>query len=112
MITVTIIMLMLLASLLGALGAYYLKKGSGTWELKINKVANKEVVIGATLYAVSAGTFVLALREGNLSVVFPLSSLTYIFAAILATTLLKEKINKYKWAALFLILAGNVLISL
>jgi uncharacterized membrane protein len=64
------------------------------------------------LYGISTIFFILALRIGELSVVYPLTSITYIFITILSVYFLKEKMNQYKWLGILFIIVGVILVKL
>ena len=61
---------------------------------------------GLALYGVGAGMMVLALRHGELSLLYPLISLSYVWVAILSVVIFRETMNPYKIAGIFMIMAG------
>lgn len=69
-------------------------------------------VIGGTILS---GIFFFALLTAlgwtDLTVAFPLTSLEYLFAAILAVFILKEQVPALRWLGIGLIIAGVILIS-
>lgn len=99
--------LMVVATLLGAFGSLYLKMGSKHLERGIkNLIFNKTLIIGIALFTASALLVIIALKFGDLSKVFPMTALTYVWVAILSWRFLKEKMTREKLAAFALIVLG------
>jgi multidrug transporter EmrE-like cation transporter len=61
---------------------------------------------GLACYGVSTMLLVLALRYGELSVLYPVIALTYVWVSILSVTVLGETLNFYKIVGLILIVVG------
>ena len=61
---------------------------------------------GLALYGLGAALMVLALRHGELSVLYPLISLSYVWVAILSVVVFGEIMNVYKIAGICAIMAG------
>ncbi len=113
------ILLVVLVSMIGAVASLFQKLGSAKLVLQkrrpwafIRSLINPQVVIGLLLYVIATSLFVIALRFHNVSVLYPLTSLTYVWIAVLSILILKEQMNTYKWGGILLVLAGVVLISL
>jgi len=100
----------LLASISGALGALFLKKGAKSFSFK--KFINSNLFVGFLLYALTTVFMILGLQNSPLSFLYPFTALLYIFAVILGYFVLKEKITSYKMFALCLILFGILLNSI
>jgi uncharacterized membrane protein len=100
--------LVIIAGLIGGLGPIYLKKGSG--KIKINKIStiykNPFLIIGVLIYGVSAVIFIPALKGGELSVLYPLVGLAYVWVSIYSIFMLKEKMNLLKWIGIIAIIIG------
>jgi len=101
------ILLVLLGTLVGAMGPILLKKGS---EKKLSEIkslmTNYHLLGGVLLYVIGTILFILALRGGELSVLYPFVSVTYVWVCILSMKLLGEKMNMTKWAGVGLIILG------
>lgn len=103
--------ILLLMTLLGATGSFFLKKASDTCGLvEMLKCAN--LYIGAVLYFVSAGLNIIVLRHLDYSVVLPLTSITYVWTMILSYLFLKEHISDKKKIGVVFILVGAGLVSI
>ena len=107
------VILVFVATLIGAFGALYLKYGADKLT-RTNKLTfiNKRLIFGVVLYGLSSVFFLIALKNGELSVLYPLTSLSYIWISLLSIRLLNEKMNFYKWMGVASILAGVSFIGL
>jgi uncharacterized membrane protein len=114
----SMLLLLLISIIFCAFGALFLKKGSKHFHIDfrikgiIAILKNYALVIGIILYGFSTLFFILALRHGELSIVYPLSSLTYVIITFLSVYFLKEKMNGYKLAGIGLIILGVILVNL
>jgi drug/metabolite transporter (DMT)-like permease len=61
---------------------------------------------GYALLGASTVLFVLALRRGDLSLLYPVFTLTYVWVAILSVQILHESMNNVKIAGLVIIMSG------
>ena len=50
--------------------------------------------------------FIYALKFGNVSILYPIIAMSYIWVTIMATIFLKESFAYTKWAGIFLIILG------
>jgi drug/metabolite transporter (DMT)-like permease len=116
-----VILLMVVSTLIGSVGSLLLKKGSARFNMDIRKgviktirniLNNYFVITGAVLYVVSAGFFIYLLRLEDLSMLYPMSSLSYVFVTILSVYFLKEKMNHYKILGVIAIIAGVVMVTM
>ena len=104
--------LVILATLIGAFGPILLKKASAKKLSSIKSLAsNYHLFGGVLLYAIGTILFIPALKGGDLSVLYPFVALTYIWVSLLSVRFLGEKMNKFKWVGIFLIIAGVSLIG-
>jgi drug/metabolite transporter (DMT)-like permease len=83
----------------------------GTIQLKLNPsltglLTNFPLLGGLALYGIGAGLMVIALRHGELSVLYPLISLSYVWVAVLSVVVFGEMMNPYKVTGIFAIMAG------
>lgn len=105
--------LVLAAAILGAFGQLNLKIGSDNLSLKIRDLLrNRYLFIGVILYGISAVIFIVSLKGGELTVLYPLIATSYIWAILLAKKVLNEKINIYKWFGVAMIILGVILINM
>ncbi len=100
----------LLSCVIGAFGALFLKKGS--MKLSLHKIINPSLLLGIFCYAIGLFMGIIALRFGDLSVLYPLSSTTYIWVTLLSKYQLKERINFFKILGISSIIFGVSLIGI
>ena len=101
------IALVVLGTLIGAFGPILLKKASAKRLSKISSLAtNYHLFGGVALYAIGTVLFIMALKGGDLSVLYPLVAVTYIWVSLLSVKFLGEKMNKLKWLGIALIIIG------
>jgi len=95
------------ATTLAAFGSLYFKLGAKHLEFNLAKLLrNFNLMLGFAFYGLSTVVFVASLRGGQLSVLYPLVSASYIWVTILSIKVLGEKMNKFKWAGIALIVLG------
>ncbi|PLW79464.1 multidrug transporter [Candidatus Woesearchaeota archaeon] len=105
-----ILSLMFIATWLGAFGSLYLKKGSGKVSRNLLSFLNINLFIGIFLYLLSTGFYIYLLQNTDLTILYPLTSMTYIWVMILSKFKLSETINKSKMISICLIILGIVVI--
>ena len=106
------ISLVILATLVGSTGALMFKFASKRIESGLIKfLSNIKLYFGAILYGISALIFVYALKFGDLSALYPVSALSYVWISLLSIKHLKEKMNLYKWLGIVLIIIGVTFIG-
>ena len=76
---------------------------------KHKNLLNMQFIAGGFLFAFGTILMILALKLEELSVLFPITSLTYIWVMLLSSKFLGEKINNWKIASVFLIILGITL---
>lgn len=99
-------LLVFVASLLGAFGALYLKRASSNFRVSLSQVKNKSLIVGLFYYGFSTLIFLTALKFGELSIIYPLVSLTYVWVVLLSHFKLQESLNKFKVLGVLLIVLG------
>jgi len=72
----------------------------------IAMATNLPLLAGYTLYGVNTLLLVLALRDGELSMLYPIIALTYVWVTLLSYALLPEKPNVYKNIGIATIVVG------
>lgn len=104
--------LALTATLFGSLGSIFIKLGSSLVKDVKTLIFNKRLFLGALLFVFSVIFTTFALKYEDLSIVYPLTSLSYIWVILFSSLFLKESINKYKVMGILLVIFGVVLISM
>ena len=67
---------------------------------------NLPLIAGYTLYGVNTLLMVLALKNGEMSLLYPIIALTYVWTTLLSYTLLNEHPNFYKNVGILTIVIG------
>jgi len=114
-------LLVMFGAFIGSFGAVFLKSGAAHlrkgWQyLVISQEApyfNWRLASGVVLFLVSSYFFVLGIRPpGELSVLYPMVSLGYIFTLLWSRIFFKEPLTRVKFFGLFLIVAGVFFVGL
>ena len=120
---VKIILLVLLSEAITVIGQILFKKSTntvGTYNLKVGSdrirflseiLMRPSLWLGVLAMVIGLIVWLLAIAQGNLSLVFPIGSLQYILILFLAHRFLGEKIDRMKLIGTLLVMAGIVLIS-
>jgi drug/metabolite transporter (DMT)-like permease len=108
------ILLVMLASFIGSFGAVFLKGGAGA--LQRNKIQsfifNWQLIAGVAAFLLSSYFFVQGLRQGELSVLYPMASLSYLWTLLWSRIVFKEPLTWNKFIGLGLIIVGILFIGL
>jgi len=101
-----------LGSLIGSFGAVLLKAGTQRLERNLRSlITNWHLGAGIGSYVLSSVFFVFGLRRGELSVLYPLVSLSYVWTVFWSKAFFGESITRNKIYALVFILAGVTLLG-
>jgi uncharacterized membrane protein len=106
------ILLVLCASLIGSFGAVFLKMGAAHLNRGLRYIVNWQLALGIGLFLGSSIPFLMGLRHGELSVLYPMVSLSYVCALFWSKLFFNEAITRAKVGALMMILAGIVCIGI
>jgi len=99
--------LILFATVIGAFGSIYLKRGAEELEFNLKKLfKNMKLFYGLLLYGLSSVFFIVGLKGGELSILYPLVALSYVWISLLSVKILKEKMGFWKWLGVVLIVLG------
>jgi uncharacterized membrane protein len=74
-------------------------------------VKNRNVVLGVALEALFFFGFLMLMSEGDVSFVWPLTSLNFVIATLAAKWLLHEQVDAVRWGGVCLIVLGVGLIT-
>jgi drug/metabolite transporter (DMT)-like permease len=110
-------MIVLVCTVLVAIGQYLIKLGAnrlshaGLFGTLIGIFTIPPIFAGYCLYAVFTVMFVYALRHGELSILYPLIALGYVWVTITAVIAFHETMNPLKIAGLAIIIAGVAILG-
>ncbi len=106
------ILLVLVSSFLGSFGAVFLKLGAEHLKGSIARLlTNYWLACGICFYLLSSVFYMMGVSQGQLTVLYPMVSLGYLWAILWARLLFKEPFTMAKIAGLLLIIFGVSLIS-
>jgi len=114
-------LLVLFGSFIGSFGAVFLKSGAALlrqgWQYLIvakdPPFFNWRLASGVGLFLLSSYFFVQGIRPpGELSVLYPMVSVGYIFTLLWSRIFFHEPLTRVKFYGLFLIVAGVVFVGL
>jgi len=107
------IFLMLFVTFLTSIAQLFYKIGADRLEFDLLSImANYPLIIGIVIYAVGAVLFVIALKGGEVSVLYPILATSYIWVSLISKYFLDENLNFFKLFGIIFIFAGVSLISL
>jgi undecaprenyl phosphate-alpha-L-ara4N flippase subunit ArnE len=107
------IVLVLFGSFIGSFGAVFLKLGAEHMKGSLLRlVTNYWLAVGVILYLLSSVFYMMGVAQGELTVLYPMVSLGYIFAILWARLFFKEPFTKAKIGGLAMIIFGVALINL
>ena len=100
------------ASVVGSFGMAFLKMGANRLTKSIWSVINPQLIFGVALFLGSSVLYVVAIKGGQLSVLYPMVSLGYVWGLVWAKIFFDEPLTKQKFAGLGLILLGVFFVGL
>lgn len=113
----TSLLLVFICTIVGAAAQILIKQGAGHLTQPgftgavIGMFTNLPLFAGYCLYGINAVLFVLALREGELSLLYPIIALTYVWVSILSVYYFHESMNALKITGLVVIVAGVAILG-
>ena len=100
-------LLMVLSSFIGSFGAVLLKAGATRLHRNLSSlVFNYRLAGGIGLYLLSSYFFVLGVRQGELTILYPIQSLSYFWTMLWSRLFFGEPFTRNKFVGLVMILAG------
>jgi len=105
-------LLVFAASVIGSFGAVFLKLGAARLNGSLLSFANSQLVFGVALFLGSSVFYLLGIRSGQLSVLYPMVSLGYIWTLAWSRLFFGEPFTRPKLFGLGLILLGVFFVGL
>jgi len=110
---VSSMILVMTASFFGSFGMAFFKGGANSLTRNLRSILlNWRLAVGIFFYMISSVFFVLGVKHGQLSVLYPLVSLGTIWTLLWARIFFGEPLTRTKFAGVALILAGIVFLNL
>ena len=105
--------LVLVGSFIGSFGAVFLKAGAGKLRRDLKTLFfNWRLAAGVAMFLLSSFFFVLGVRKGELTILYPMVSLGYVWTLFWSRLFFKEPFTRFKLLGLALILVGIVVLNL
>jgi drug/metabolite transporter (DMT)-like permease len=103
----------LMGSFVGSFGALFLKIGAGKLEKNFRAlITNWRLAMGIGFYLLSSVLFIMGVRKGELSILYPMVSLGSVWTMFWSRLFLGEPLTRAKFVALGMILVGVTLLGL
>ena len=109
---ITSMLLVFAASVIGSFGAVFLKLGAAKITGSPLSFLNSRLITGVSLFLSSSVFYALGIRGGQLSVLYPMVSLGYIWTLIWSKIFFHESFTREKFVGLALILLGVFFVGL
>lgn len=107
------ILLSLFCAVLAAVGQTFFKMGASQVSTHYTDwLLNWKVILGMGIYGTSALLFIVALKYGRLSILYPMIATSYIWVTLLSHYVFGEEITYVNWIGVALIIGGVTLITL
>ena len=101
------------ATIVGSLGALSFKFASNHINKNIFSLLKRPIFyVGVLCYGIASMIYIVALRFGDLSALYPIAGLSYVWVSLLSMRFLNEKMNGYKWLGISFILLAIIFIGI
>lgn len=106
------ILLFVAVSFISAVATFLVKISAPKITRNVRRLLkNWQFFLGIFLYGIGTIISLVALKYGQLSVLYPFVALQYVWANLLSNRFLGEELNIYKWLGVALIFTGVTLIG-
>jgi drug/metabolite transporter (DMT)-like permease len=118
-----LLLILLIGLILEALGVVYLSAGLkqiGTpkqlnireiGRVVLSGVTNQNILVGVAMEAAFFVTLLISLKLWDVSLVWPLTALGFVLTTLAAKYIRHEEVSAMRWAGVFLIVLGAVLVG-
>ena len=114
--TLLIIIITFIAAFFAALAQYFFKgalpKFGFNFKEMLGLFRNRGIMTGRMVYLIGLGFYLYALKSGELSFVYPVFSIIFVFVALIGMVKFKEKLGLKRILGLALIIIGIIVIAL
>lgn len=102
-----------------AINIVFLATGQMLWKLGMSKmegfnivniILNPYIICGVVLYGLATLLWLYVLSKEELSLVYPLQSITYVLGTILAIYMFHENVSLVRWMGIAIIVLGASLV--
>ena len=107
------ILLVLFASFIGSFGTVFLKAGADKLERTVRGVlTNWRLAVGVCIFLTSFAMYTVAVKSGELTILYPMVSLGYLWTLFWSRLIFKEPLTRNKFVGIGMILCGVVVLNL
>lgn len=118
-----LLLILLIGLTFESTGVVLLKKGmTEIGEVKVNNVAgvfhvikvgvtNAQIIMGVFFEALFFGCLLILMSKSDISFLWPLTALSFVFATLAAMFFLHERVSGMRWVGVLLIMLGAAFIS-
>ena len=107
------IILVIITTFLTSVAQIFYKKGANILSLNFSNIfLNYHLIGGILLYVIGSILLILAFKNNEVSVLYPILATSYIWVAILSKLFFGEQMNFLKWIGIIFIMGGIVIINM
>jgi len=104
--------LMILCTFFTSFGQLFFKMGLNRLEFSLlGLITNYVLILGFLFYGVGGTLLIVALKFGELSILYPILALGFVWVNLLSLSILNEQISLIKWMGIIFILFGVSMIG-
>lgn len=100
------IILVFVGTLFVSCAQLFLKFGADKFEASFISLINLPLVLGIIFYGIGAIIMILALKHGDLSIVYPFFGLSFVWVSLLSLIFLAEILALSQWLGILIIITG------
>jgi drug/metabolite transporter (DMT)-like permease len=106
------IVMMIFCTVLTSFAQVFYKKASASLSFNLLElVTNYNLIIGLIMYAVAAVIMIIAFKFGEVTVLYPIVTLSYVWVSLLSVYFFNEVMTFYKWLGVLVIIIGIIFIA-
>ena len=107
------ILLVMLAAFVGSFGGVFLKSGAGRLHRQIRTlIFNWRLAAGVVAFLVSSFFFVAGVKNGELTILYPMASFGYVWTLLWSRLFFGERFTRNKFVGIAMILIGITCLGL
>ncbi|MFH1850486.1 MAG: hypothetical protein ABH879_10000 [archaeon] len=106
------IMLIVSCTIFSSAGQYFFKAGAAKLVFDLaGLITNYNIMLGFLLYGIACAGMIIALKNGELSVLYPFVSLSFVWVSAVSVYVLGETLTAANWGGVAVIIAGVSLLG-
>ncbi|MCK4521085.1 MAG: EamA family transporter [Nanoarchaeota archaeon] len=106
------ILMMVFCTVLTSAAQVFYKKGSALLSFNLMSIiTNYNILIGLILYITGGVIMIYAFKHGEVTVLYPVITLSYVWVSLLSVYFFNEIMTFYKWLGVIVIIIGIIFIG-